>query len=64
MNRFYSTVKPVCVNCLYFIPHKNNYPYDALPDDSLYGKCRKFFDVDLVTGKLNLNILLKIKYLS
>jgi len=43
MNRF---VKPVCVNCIYFIPPKNIYPFD----DSLYGKCKKFFDVDLVTG--------------
>jgi hypothetical protein len=47
-----ATVKPACVNCLYFIPHTNNYPYDALPSDSLYGKCRKFFEVDLVTGNL------------
>ena len=48
--RVYSTVKPVCINCIHFIPHKNNYPY-ALPGDS-FGKCRKFFDVDLVTGNL------------
>ena len=53
MNRFYSTVKPFCVKCLYFKPHTNNYPYDSIPSDSLYGKCRKFFDVDLVTGEVN-----------
>ena len=52
MKRLYSTVKPVCVNCVYFLPHTNNYPYDALPCDSLYGKCKKFFDVDLVTGNV------------
>lgn len=52
MIRFYSTVKPVCVNCVYFIPSTNKYPYDALPNDSLDGKCKKFFDVDLVTGSM------------
>ena len=41
---------PACVNCVHFIPHKN--PCDAIPD-SFYGKCRKFFDVDLVTGNVS-----------
>ena len=49
MIRAISRMKPVCVNCVHFIPAKN-YPYDELPNDSLYGKCKKFFDVDLVTG--------------
>jgi hypothetical protein len=52
MIRAISRMKPVCVNCLYFIPPKNNYPYDALPSDSVYGKCKKFFDIDLVTGEV------------
>jgi hypothetical protein len=56
MNRFYSNLKPFCVNCAHFIPHKNNYPYDPIPSDSVYGKCRKFFDVNLVTG------IVKYKY--
>ena len=46
MNRVYSTLKPFCVNCAHFIPHN----YSSLPSDSVYGKCRKFFDVHLVTG--------------
>ena len=50
LRRVYDTAKPFCVNCVYFIPHINNYPYDPKPSDNLYGKCRKFFDVDLVTG--------------
>ena len=41
---------PICSNCLHFIEHKNNYPYDPLPSDSLYGKCKKFGEVNLVTG--------------
>ena len=42
-------VKSACVNCLYFIPHKHVYP---LPSDIVYGKCRKFFDVNIDTGNL------------
>lgn len=22
---------PICLNCLHFIEHKNNYPYDPIP---------------------------------
>ena len=44
------TLKPFCINCVYFIPHTNNYPYDPIPSDQLYGKCSKFSEVDLVTG--------------
>jgi len=50
MNRFYSNLKQFCVNCAHFIPHKNNYPYDLIPNDSLYGKCRRFYNIDLITG--------------
>ena len=46
MNRI---IKSACVNCLYFIPHKNVYP---LPNIIIYGKCRKFFDVNIITGKI------------
>lgn len=41
---------PVCVNCVNFIGHTNNYPYDSLPSDTLYGKCKKFGHIDLITG--------------
>jgi hypothetical protein len=41
---------PSCINCINFIGHTNNYPYDELPSDKLYGKCKKFGDNHLVTG--------------
>jgi hypothetical protein len=41
---------PICSNCLYFIEHTNNYPYDPIPSNEKYGKCKKFGEVDLVTG--------------
>jgi hypothetical protein len=43
---------PFCVNCQFFIQHKNNYPYDPVPNDHLYGKCRKFYEMDLITGNV------------
>lgn len=41
---------PICSNCIHFIEHKNNYPYEPLPSDSLYGKCNQFGEVNIVTG--------------
>ena len=41
---------PICSNCLHFIEHTNNYPYDSIPSDEKYGKCKKFGEVNLVTG--------------
>jgi hypothetical protein len=41
---------PLCVNCIHFIQHQNNYPYDPVPDNSDYGKCKMFGEVDLITG--------------
>jgi len=41
---------PVCADCLHFIRHKNNYPYDPIPNDKMYGKCKKFGQLDMVTG--------------
>ena len=43
---------PVCSNCLHFIEHKNNYPYDPIPNDERYGRCKLFGEVDLVTGEI------------
>ena len=45
-----NTKFPACNNCLYFIEHKNNYPYDPTPDDKKYGKCKKFGEINLITG--------------
>jgi len=41
---------PICSNCLHFIEHTNNYPYDPIPSDERYGKCRKFGEVNLISG--------------
>ncbi len=39
-----------CNKCIHFIEHKNNYPYDSVPDNIEYGKCKKFGNVNLVSG--------------
>jgi len=41
---------PVCVNCVHFIEHTNNYPYDSYPSDKDYGRCKKFGEIDFITG--------------
>ena len=43
---------PICLKCLHFIEHINNYPYDPIPCDKQYGKCRKFGEVNLITGTI------------
>lgn len=43
---------PICSNCIHFIEHINNYPYDSIPDDKKYGLCKKFGEVDFVTGEI------------
>lgn len=40
---------PLCIYCVNFIPHETNYPYDNPPDDN-FGLCKKFGEVNLVTG--------------
>lgn len=42
----------LCINCVNFIEDKTNYPYEQLPNDSLYGKCKLFGKQDLVTGEI------------
>ena len=44
---------PVCVNCLHFIEHKTNYPYDSVPDNKSFGRCKKFGYKDVITGEFN-----------
>ncbi len=44
---------PICINCIHFMEHKNNYPYDSLPNDKLYGKCNKFGEVNFITGSID-----------
>jgi hypothetical protein len=44
---------PACINCVHFIPDKTNYPYDPLPNDEKYGKCKLFGKQNVVTGTIN-----------
>jgi hypothetical protein len=45
---------PACKNCVHFIEHTANYPspYDHIPVDTYYGKCKKFGEMHLVTGHI------------
>ena len=45
-------VLPICSNCLHFIEHTNNYPYDSIPNDELYGRCKKFGEMNLISGEI------------
>lgn len=48
---------PLCINCLHFIEHKNNYPYDSLPDDEQYGRCKKFGEINFITGSIKYDLV-------
>jgi len=48
-----NTDLPICSNCLHFIEHKNNYPYDPLPNDRLYGRCKQFGEINVITGMID-----------
>jgi hypothetical protein len=43
---------PICSNCVHFIEHTNNYPYDPIPSNKQYGKCKKFGEVNMITGSI------------
>jgi hypothetical protein len=47
-----NTALPICSNCVYFIKHTNNYPYDPIPSDAKYGRCNKFGEMNFVTGEI------------
>lgn len=47
---------PICSNCLHFIKHINNYPYDSIPSDKLYGRCKKFGEVNFITGEIEYDL--------
>jgi len=51
-----NTNLPICLNCIYFIEHTNNYPYDPVPNDKQYGKCRKFGEYNLITGLIEYDL--------
>lgn len=44
---------PICSNCIHFIEYKNNYPYDEIPNNEKYARCKKFGEVNLITGLIN-----------
>ena len=44
---------PICSTCVNFIEHTNNYPYDPIPSDKEYGKCRKFGEINVITGTID-----------
>ena len=47
---------PICSNCIHFMEHTNNYPYDPIPSDEKYGRCKKFGEVNLITGSINYDL--------
>lgn len=51
-----NTDLPICSKCIHFIEHKNNYPYDSLPNDKLYGKCKKFGQVNFISGEIEYDL--------
>jgi len=64
LNRNFSTEKifirntqlPICTNCLNFIKHTNNYPRDPIPDNLRYGRCKKFGEMNLITGEIEYDL--------
>ena len=47
---------PICSNCLHFIEHTNNYPYDPIPTNENYGRCKKFGEMNMVTGNIDYDL--------
>jgi hypothetical protein len=47
---------PICINCVHFVEHTNNYPYDPIPSDEQYGKCKKFGEVNMITGRIKYDL--------
>lgn len=55
-----NTEKPSCVNYVNFIPDQSCYHFDILPDDN-FGKCKKFGELNLVTGGIEYDMALNCK---
>jgi len=47
---------PICINCLHFIEDKIYYPYDQIPCDEQYGRCKKFGQVNLISGAIKYDL--------
>lgn len=52
---------PICSNCLHFIEHTNNYPYDPTPSNEKYGRCKKFGEVDMVSGVIEYDLAINCR---
>lgn len=46
----------ICSNCLHFIEPKNNYPYDSILSDEQYARCKKFGEVNFITGVIEYDL--------
>ena len=56
-----NTQLPICTNCVHFIEHTNNYPYDPIPCDAQYGRCKKFGEINMVTGHIEYDLAIKCR---
>ena len=54
---------PNCFNCLHFIEYKNNYPYNPIPYNIQYGRCKKFGEVNLIYGAIEYDFLINVENL-
>jgi hypothetical protein len=69
LNKKFSTKKifirnkevPICSNCLHFIEYTNNYPYDPIPSNEKYGRCKKFGEVNMVTGAIEYDLAINCR---
>jgi hypothetical protein len=52
---------PICSECLHFIEHTNNYPYDPIPSNAQYGRCKKFGEKNLITGAFEYEIAMNCR---
>ena len=52
---------PICSNCLHFIEHTNNYPYDPSPSDEQYGRCKKFGEINMITGQIEYDLAINCR---
>ena len=57
-----NTELPTCSKCVHFIEHTNNYPYDPLPCDTQYGRCKRFGEVNLITGVIEYDLAKNCRY--
>ncbi len=42
----------LCKTCIYFMEDRTNYPYNPVPNNEKYGKCKLFGEQNLVSGEI------------